>query len=92
MDAALALLEIAMPSWKVRRLVFEGDEWLCSLSRRPYAPIELDEPAEGRHAGLPLAVLRAMIDARRLNLPEPPCTPAYILVGSGQPLCCDNFA
>jgi hypothetical protein len=33
-DAALALLELEMPNWKIRRLVNEGGEWLCSLSRR----------------------------------------------------------
>lgn len=92
MDAALVLLEMEMPSWKVRRLVFDGDEWLCSLSRRPHAPIELDEPAEGRHASLPLAILRAMLDAHRLNLPELTFAPVNTLAGSGRPFCCDNFA
>ena len=32
-EAALALVELEIPAWKVRRLVCEGGEWLSSLSR-----------------------------------------------------------
>ena len=32
-DAALALVEIELPAWKLRRLVLEDGEWLCSLSK-----------------------------------------------------------
>ena len=49
-DAALALLELEMPNWKIRRLVNEGGEWLCSLSRRPGVPTEFDDMVEARHA------------------------------------------
>ena len=41
-EAALALLELEMPNWTIRRLVNEGGEWLCSLSRRPWVPTEFD--------------------------------------------------
>jgi hypothetical protein len=58
-DAAITLVGCELPNWKLRRLVYEDDEWLCSLSRQTNLPIFLDEPAEGSHAVLALAVLRA---------------------------------
>ena len=30
-DAALALIELELPAWKLRRLVYEDGEWHCSL-------------------------------------------------------------
>src|SRR5882757_332400 len=44
-DAALALLEFELPHWTLRRLVHEDGEWLCSLSRQPGLPLELDDVA-----------------------------------------------
>jgi hypothetical protein len=32
-DAALDLIELELPAWKVRRLICEDGVWLCSLSR-----------------------------------------------------------
>ena len=64
-DAALALVTLEMPSWKVRRLVYENGEWACSLSRQPYGPILLDDATGANHEALPLAILRALIEARR---------------------------
>jgi hypothetical protein len=37
-DAALALLAIELPNWKIRCLIFENGEWRCWLSRRPNGP------------------------------------------------------
>jgi len=34
-DAALALLELELPQWKLRRIVYEDREWHCALSRHP---------------------------------------------------------
>ena len=34
-DAALALIELELPAWKLRRLVYEDGEWFCSLSKQP---------------------------------------------------------
>jgi hypothetical protein len=31
-DAAITLVGFELPNWKPRRLVYEDDEWLCSLS------------------------------------------------------------
>ena len=91
-EAALALLDLEMPNWKIRRLVFEGGEWLCSLSRRSSVPIEFDEMAEARHAVLSLAVLRALVEARQLHGAEPFSASVDVPLGSRARFCCDNFA
>jgi hypothetical protein len=69
-EAALALLELEMPNWTIRRLVNEGGEWLCSLSRRPWVPTEFDDMVEARHAVLSLAVLRALGDPTESHPPN----------------------
>ena len=91
-DAALALLELEMPNWKIRRLVNEGGEWLCSLSRRPGVPTEFDDMVEARHALLSLAVLRALLEARRVNGAEAISTPVDVPAGATTWFCCDNFS
>jgi hypothetical protein len=44
-DARLVLIELELPAWKLRRLVYEDGEWLCSLSKQRNLPIALDETA-----------------------------------------------
>ena len=93
-DAAITLIGCELPNWGVRRLVCEEGEWLCSLSRQPNLPIFLDELAEGSHAVLALAVLRAFVAARCRNAPIKHVTASVPLV---QPrpafvFCCDNLA
>ena len=90
-DAALALLELEMPNWKIWRLVNEGGEWLCSLSSRPGVPTEFDDMVEARHALLSLAVLSALLEARRVNGAEAISTPVDVPVATTR-FCCDNFA
>ena len=94
-DAALALIALELPAWKLRRLVYEDGEWLCSLSRQPNLPAALDDTADATHEVLPLAILSAFVEARRrtgamreTSLPTvPPVrrTPGYAI-------CCDNFS
>jgi hypothetical protein len=67
-DAALSLLEAAMPDWSVRRVLHEDGEWMCCLSCRPSLPLEFDEMVEGRHADLGLAILAAIVEARLSDL------------------------
>src|SRR5215471_8437876 len=94
-DATLALLELELPQWKLRRLIYEDGEWHCSLSKHIGLPAELDDMAEATHESLPLAILSAFVEARRHNLTaaqsRPQSTP---LVGrtQGYAICCDNFA
>ena len=64
-DAALALLEIELPQWKLRRLVFEDGKWLCSLSRQINMPPALDDGVEATHSVMPLAILGALLEAKR---------------------------
>jgi hypothetical protein len=93
-DAALALLALELPGWKVRRLVCENGEWLCSLSRRPNVPIALDDTADAAHEALPLAIMLAFVEARRRTVVPFQLVPAIPQAGQtpGLALCCDNFA
>jgi hypothetical protein len=94
-DAALALLALELPQWKLRRLVYESGEWICSLSRQLGLPAELDEMAEAHHESLPLAILSAFVEARRHGLATgevPPKSVPQVRPTGGHPICCDNFA
>jgi hypothetical protein len=65
-DAALSIIELELPMWRPRRLVYDDGEWLCSLSRHPEVPIELDETADGQHEMQPVAILLSFVEAKRL--------------------------
>jgi len=94
-DAALTLIELEAPNWRLRRLEYEDGEWVCSLSTHPNMPVAFDETADARHEDLSLAILSAFLDARRKNsearetrsLTTPRLRPT-----SGLAMCCDNFA
>jgi hypothetical protein len=94
-DAALALVELELPAWKLRRLVYEDGEWHCSLSRQPNLPVALDDTATASHEVLPLAILGALVEAHRrmsvtrgISLQVVPRARAT----SGYAVCCDNFS
>jgi hypothetical protein len=96
-EAALALVELDLPQWRLRRLVYEEGAWLCSLSRPWNLPVWLGDCAETRHESLPLAILSALIEAHQCG--EPPSEPASSVprcrTQSSSPaeiMCCDNFA
>jgi len=69
-DAALALIDLELPLWQVRRLAYDDGEWYCALSRERELPDWLDQSIEVRHADLALAILSAFVEARRINAPE----------------------
>jgi hypothetical protein len=69
-DAALALIDLELPLWQVRRLAYDDGEWYCALSRERELPDWLDQSIEARHADLPLAILCAFVEARRISAPE----------------------
>ena len=69
-DAALALVELELPQWQVRRLVYDSGEWHCALSRERELPDWLDDSIEGHHADLALAILSAFVEAQRISTPE----------------------
>lgn len=91
-EAALLLIELEIPAWKIRRLACEGGEWLCALSRRPQLPLALDDMAEATHRALPLAMLRALVEVRRRTAAVPqPIVPMVALLPE-HIVCCDDFA
>ncbi len=93
-DAALSLIELELPMWHLRRLVYDGGEWVCSLSRHPHVPIEFDEPAEERHETRAVAILLSLIEAKRLlaasERVSAPSVP-QVRPAVAHPFCCDNF-
>ena len=93
-DAALALMELELPMWQVRRLAYDEGEWHCALSRERVLPDWLDQSAEGRHADLALAILSAFVEAQRIS--PPLSRPSVPVVQSGlsplyEPVLSDNF-
>jgi hypothetical protein len=94
-DAALALLDLELPQWKLRRLIREDSEWHCSLSKQLGLPAEFDEMAEVNHESLPLAILSAFVEARRRSFTAGKARPnsvPQIRAAQGYAICCDNFA
>lgn len=93
-DAALTLVELELPQWQVRRLVYDGAEWFCALSRQREMPDWLDQPVESHHADLALAIVDAFAQAKRISAPQdwacipvpPSVTPMF------EPICSENFA
>jgi hypothetical protein len=93
-DAALALIALELPAWRLRRLVYEDDEWHCALSRQLNLPATLDDTADASHEQMPLAILRALLQARRMTEIAPPAASPVPQLPSaaGHLICCDNFA
>jgi hypothetical protein len=93
-DATLALLALELPQWKLRRLICDDGEWLCSLSNQPRLPLGLDEVAEASHEILSLAILIAFVQARHIALESTVRSTAVPQVrpADGYAVCCDNFA
>lgn len=93
-DTALWLVEAELPAWRPRRLVHDGGEWICSLSRHPEVPIEFDDTADGRHEEQPIAILLSFVEAKRLlaasAFAHPPSVP-QVRPAAAYPLCCENF-
>ena len=94
-DATLALLELELPQWKLRRLIREDDEWHCSISKQLGLPAELDDMAEADHESLSLAILSAFVEARRHSLTDGEArlkSVPQVRPTRGYAICCDNFA
>jgi hypothetical protein len=94
-DAVLSLIELELPMWRPRRLIYEGGEWVCSLSRHPDVPIEFDDTADGRHEAQAVAILLSFVEAKRLlTTIERVSTSSVPQVGptaAANTFCCDNF-
>jgi len=94
-DAALALIDLELPQWQVRRLAYDDGEWYCALSRQRDLPDWLDQSIETRHADLALAMLSAFVEAQRIastsSRTSVPAVPHHANL-SYEPVCSDNFA
>jgi hypothetical protein len=93
-DAALALIDLELPQWQVRRITYDEGEWYCALSRQRELPDWLDQSIETHHPDLPLAVLSAFVEAQRIAAPR--SRPSVPIVPRDanplyEPVCCDNF-
>ena len=93
-DVALALIDLELPLWQVRRIAYDGGEWYCALSRERELPDWLNNSVDARHADLALALLCAFAEAQMLtaqasrsSVPASPraLDPLY------EPISCDNF-
>jgi len=94
-DAALALIDLELPQWQVRRLAYDEGEWYCALSRERELPDWLDQSVEAHHAELALAVLSAFVEVQRVTAPASrPSVPAVSRDANPlyEPVCSDNFA
>jgi hypothetical protein len=94
-DASLALLELELPLWQIRRIAYDAGEWHCALSRQRELPDWLDQSIESRHSDLALAILTAFVEARNASAsssrPSVPTVARKPDVGC-IPLCCENFS
>ena len=94
-DTTLALIDLELPQWQVRRLAYGDGEWYCALSRQRELPDWLDQSIETRHADLALAILSAFVEARSVSAPSSrtsvPSAPRRTDT-LYEPICADNFA
>ena len=95
MDAALALIDLELPQWQVRRIAYDEGEWYCALSRQRDLPDWLDQSIEAHHEDLPLAILSAFVEAQRVSTPRKRTSVPLVRRDADLiciPVCCDNFA
>jgi hypothetical protein len=94
-EAALSLIELELPLWKLRRIAYDEGEWHCAMSRQRELPEWLDQAVEARHASLTLAILGAYIETvGQIELSREPSRPSVPQTRAEQyePLYCENFA
>jgi hypothetical protein len=92
-DATLALIDLELPLWQVRRIAYDEGEWYCALSRERELPDWLDRSIESRHADLALAILGAFVEAQDAAAASRSSVPAVSRDVNPlyEPVCCDNF-
>jgi len=97
-DAALALIDLGLPGWTLRRLVHEDGEWLCTLSSQWQLPEWLDDTVEASHDVAAMAILGAFVEALESRLASAQSVPSSVARGRPEPdvgftvLSCDDFA
>src|SRR5712675_449813 len=93
-DAALALIDLELPQWQVRRIAYDEGEWYCALSRERELPDWLDQSIEARHPDLSLAILSAFVDAQRMAAPSSRTSVPMVPRAASafcEPVLTDNF-
>ena len=93
-DAALALIELELPLWQIRRIAYDEGEWHCALSRQRELSDWLDSAIEARHADLALAMLSALAEARRVSTSVSRTSVPAVRQAAGalyEPVLCDNL-
>ena len=93
-DAALALIELEMPLWQIRRISYDEGEWHCALSRQRELPDWLDSAIEAHHADLALAILSAFVKAKRVSTSTSRTSVPVVCLDRDpllEPVCCENF-
>jgi hypothetical protein len=94
-DVALALIDLELPQWQVRRIAYDEGEWHCALSRERELPDWLDSSIEARHTDLALAILNAFVEAQSAAAPSRQTSVPAVRSDANafyQPVICDNFA
>src|SRR5258707_5859216 len=59
-DAAVALIDLELPQWQVRRLAYDQGVWDCALSRQREFPDWVGQSHESHHYDPALAILSAL--------------------------------
>ena len=93
-DAALALIDLELPQWQVRRLAYDDGEWYCALSRERELPDWLDQSIETHHTDLALAILGAFVEVQRISAPESRTSVPIVTRDKDplyEPVCADHF-
>ena len=90
-DATLALLAIELPSWKLRRIVYDEGEWHCAISHERELPEWLDGAIETHHIDLATAILKALVEGLRLTEDKRSEKTTRIPLVAENHVSCDNF-
>ena len=93
-DAALAMIDLELPQWRLRRIAYDEGEWHCALSQQRELPDWLDQTIEAHHVDLPLAILSAFVDAQAAGDPSNRTSVPAVSRHANppyEPVCCDNF-
>jgi hypothetical protein len=91
-DIGLALINIELPGWTLRRLAYDDGDWHCSLSRQPNLPVEIDDSVDACHQLLPLAIFCALLAAQARCAAHEITAVPWLRPAPTQAFCCDNFA
>ena len=93
-EAALALIAIELPLWRLRRLIYDEGEWHCALSSQRDMPDWLDSSVETHHPDMAMAILDALRDVMRSDASSHLTTApaAWKQLESFEPVLCENYA